>query len=147
MRFRVGEREHVDDSAPNRELAGLFDKVHALKVQFEEVLVQKTHVEAGAHGDLHAPGVELPARDDFFGQGLGVGDHEHGLWTAQPVENLSPQPDVGVVGLVSVGIGSPVGVRKKQHRPRRKEFFEVVKKVGGLFFVAAHHHGRPTELG
>ena len=120
-------------------MAGLFDKIHALKVQLKEVLIQKSHVQAGAHGNLHAPGVELASGNDFFGQGLRVGDYRDGLGSAQPIQHLGAQADVGVVCLVAVGIGSAVGIRKKQHRPLREKFFEVVEKIGGLFFVAAQH--------
>ena len=120
-------------------MAGLFDKIHALKVQLKEVLIQKSHVEAGAHGNLHASRVELAPRDDLFSDGLGVGDHNNRLVAAKPVQNLCAQSDVGVVGLVAVGVGAAVGIRKKQHRPLREKFFEVVQKVRGLFFVAAQH--------
>ena len=147
VRLRMGKRKHVDDSAPNRKLTGLFDKIDPLKVQFKKIFVQEIHVEAGAHGDLHAPGVKLAAGDDFFGQGLGVGDYGHGLGSAQPIQYLGAQADVGVVGLVAVGVGAAVRVRKKQHRPRRQKLFEVVEKIRGLFFVAAHHDKRMLELG
>ena len=147
MGFGVRKRKDVDESAAHRELAGFFDKIDPLKVEFKEVLVQKIHVEACPHGDLHAAGVELSAGDDLLGQGLGVGNHGHRLASAQAVQHLGAQSDVGVVGLVPVGVGSAVGVRKKQHRTLREQLLKVVKKIGRFFFVAAHDHDRLLELG
>ena len=116
-------------------------------MQLKKVLIQKSHVESGAHGNLHASRVELAPGDDLFGDGLRVGDHNNRLVAAKPVQNLCTQSDVGVVGLVAVGVGAAVGIRKKQHRPLREKFFEVVKKIGGLFFVAAQHDEGLLEFG
>ena len=107
VRVFAGEREHIDDAAPESVLPRLIHIVHALEAQVRQDVHNGVHLGMLAHGYLQRAGGQFAVRHHLLGDGIGIGHDGQRVALLQAAQHLGAEDFVGGI-LLSVLDGTSV---------------------------------------